>query len=139
MRLRPVAFSGVLVAGVVIPCTMILVKGRPFARTNAEQFARMEYVLKNTRSSDAVFDGESAFVFRPDAYYYGSLFHAVVWRIQRGVIKQDTPNSLIKANCRRVIYDERVATLPERVQLFLKANYEPSEFAGVYRAKKPLN
>lgn len=133
---RLLCFIAVLAAAFVIPCVMILLKARPFSRANAEQFQRMEYVLNHTGPKDVVFDGESAYVFRPQAYFYGSLFHAIVWRIQRGEITQDIPQSLIKTDCRWVIYDERVATLPQPVQVFLKANYEASEFPGIYRAKK---
>jgi hypothetical protein len=126
------AFTAVLVAGLVIPCSMLLLKARPLSRTNAEQFARMEYVLDHTQPNDVVFDGESAYIFRPQAYFYGSLFHAVVWRMQRGEIKQDISESLKTTNCRVVIYDERVSTLPQPVQSFLRANYAPSAFPRVY-------
>jgi hypothetical protein len=129
-------FTAALATGLIIPGTILLVRGHPFSRTNAEQFRRMEYVLDHTQSTDAVFDGESAYVFRPQAYFYGSLFHAIVWRIEHGEIKQDIPESLTRTHCRVVIYDERVSTLPPAVQLFLKANYAPSEFPGVYLARK---
>ena len=132
--LAPFAFA--LAAGLVIPCAILILKGRPFSQTNAEQFRTMEYVLAHTQSKDVVFDGESAYVFRPQAYFYGSLFHAIVWNIQRGEIKQDIPDSLLKTDCRVVIYDERVATLPASVQLFLRTNYAPSGFPGVYLAKR---
>ena len=129
-------FAAALAAGLIIPCTILIFRGHPFARTNVAQFRTMEYVLDHTQSRDVVFDGESAYVFRPQAYFYGSLFHAIVWRIQRGEIKQDIPESLTRTDCRVVIYDERVSTLPQAVQLFLKANYEPSDFPGVYLARK---
>ena len=133
------AFVAVLAAAFVIPCWMVMIKDRPFSRTNSEQFQRMEYVLNHTQSTDAIFDGKAAYVFRPQAYFYGSLFNAIIWRIQRGEIKQDIPESLSRTRCRWVIYDERVAALPKPVQLFLSTNYEPSEFPGVYRVKKHLN
>ena len=139
LRLNPGAllpFTAALAAGLVIPCAILILREHPFSNTNAAQFRTMEYVLNHTHSNDVVFDGESAYVFRPQAYFYGSLFHAIVWRIQRGEIKQDIPESLTRTNCRVVIYDERVVTLPQPVQLFLKANYAPSEFPGVYLARK---
>ncbi|HEV7858639.1 MAG TPA: glycosyltransferase family 39 protein [Pyrinomonadaceae bacterium] len=136
---RLLFFTGTVAAGFIIPGTMIILKAHPFSGTNTEQFKRMEYVLKVTQPTDAVFDGESAYVFRPQAYYYSALFHAIVWRIEGGGIKQDIPQSLISTNCRVMIYDERVATLPQSVQLFLRANYEPSEVPEVYLAKKQLN
>jgi hypothetical protein len=131
-------FTSTVAAGLIIPCTMIIIKAHPFSRTNAGQFKRMEYVLNVTPPTDAVFDGESAYIFRPQAYFYSALFQAIVWRIERGGIKQDIPQSLIGTHCRIIIYDERVATLPQSVQLFLKANYEPSEMPGVYLARKQL-
>jgi hypothetical protein len=130
-------FTSTVAAGLIIPCTMLLLKAHPFTRTNAEQFQTMEYVLRLTQPEDAIFDGKSAYVFRPQAYFYSALFEAVVWRIQRGEIKQGIPESLIRTNCRVIIYDERVATLPQQVQLFLKTNYAQSAEPGVYLAKKP--
>jgi hypothetical protein len=132
------AFIAVLAAAFVVPCTMLLLKARPFNRTNDAQFSRMEYVLTHTQPKDVIFDGESAYVFRPQAYFYGSLFHAVVWRIERGDIKQDIPASLRATDCKVVIYDERVATLPQPLQQFIKANYAPSDFPEVYFARKRL-
>lgn len=129
--------ASTVAAGLVIPCVMLLLKDRPFNRTNADQFRRMEYVLSLTQPKDVVFDGKSAYIFRPQAYFYSALYQAIVWRIERGEIKQDIPESLIRTDCRVVIYDERVATLPQRVQLFLKAHYEPSPVSEVYLARKP--
>jgi hypothetical protein len=128
-------FTAAIATGLVIPATMLLLKARPFTRTNADQFERMEYVLTRTRPTDVIFDGKSAYIFRPQAYFYSALFQAIVWRIQRGDIKQDIPQSLIRTNCRVVIYDERVSTLPEPVQLFLKDHYEPSAQSEVYLAR----
>ena len=129
--------AAALATGLIIPAAILVFRGHPFSNTNFEQFRMMEYVLDHTHSKDVVFDGESAYVFRPQAYFYGSLFHAIVWRIQHGEIKQDVPESLRRTDCRVVIYDERVSTLPQPVQLFLKANYAPSGFPGVYLARKP--
>ena len=132
-------FMSTVAAGLVIPCTMLLLKDHPFNRTNAGQFQRMEYVLHLTQPTDVVFDGKSAYIFRPQAYFYSALYYAIVWRIEQGDIKQDIPQSLIRTDCRVIIYDERVATLPPSVQLFLKANYEPSAVPEVYLAKSTLN
>ena len=129
-------FTAALATGLVIPCAILILRGHPFSNTSARQFRTMEYVLNHTHSNDVIFDGESAYVFRPQAYFYGSLFHAIVWRIQRGEIKQDIAESLTRTDCKVVIYDERVSTLPQPVQLFLKANYSPSDFPGVYLARK---
>jgi len=127
--------TATMAAGVIIPCAILALKARPFTRTNVAQFERMAYVLNHTRTTDAVFDGESAYIFRPQAYFYGSLFHAIEGRIQRGEIKPGIPESLMATNCRLIIYDERVSTLPQSVQLFLKVRYAPSGFPGVYLAR----
>lgn len=139
-RLRPSAkgalfLAGTVAAGLIIPCAMLLLKARPFAKTNAAQFRRMEYVLSLTRPTEAVFDGEGAYIFRPQAYFYGSLVQGVVWRIRHGEINDDIPGSLISTGCRVVIYDERVSSLPQPDQDFIRANYEPSREPGVYLLK----
>jgi hypothetical protein len=114
---------------------MLLVKERPFTKTNAAQFQRMEYVLGLTRPTDVVFDGEEAYVFRPQAYFYGSLVQGVEWRMRHGEIKDDIPQSLISTQCKVLIYDERVSALPQADQLFIKAHYAPSPEPEVYLAK----
>jgi hypothetical protein len=138
MNFRPknlLFFAGTVAAGLIIPCSMLLLKARPFSRTNADQFKRMEYVLARTSATDAIFDGKSAYVFRPQAYFYSSLYQAILWRIQRGEITQDIPQSMVRTNCKVVIYDERVATLPQPVQVFLRDNYRPSAEPEVYFAR----
>jgi hypothetical protein len=132
-------FTATIAAALIIPCAMLLLKARPFSQTNAAQFERMEYVLARTRPTDVVFDGKSAYIFRPQAYFYGAIYQAIAWRIEHGEIKQDIPESLMRTNCRVIIFDERVATLPPQVQLFLKTNYEASAESDVYLAKKEFN
>jgi hypothetical protein len=127
--------SAAVAAGLVIPGTMLLLKGHPFRRTNAQQFQRMDYVLRITRPTDVVFDGQSAYVFRPQAYFYSSLFRAIEGRIQRGEVQQNIPESLRRTNCGVVIYDERVSRLPASIQTFLKDNYESSPEPEVFLRK----
>jgi hypothetical protein len=131
--------AGAVTAALGIPCVMLLLKDRPFAKTNAAQFHRMEFVLNLTRPDDAVFDGEELYVFRPQAYFYGSLVEGVVWRIRHGQIGGDITQSLTNARCKVVIYDERVASLPAPVQLFIKATYEPSAEPGVFLSKRAFD
>ena len=128
-------FAFTIAAGLVIP-TMLLLQAHPFSRTNAEQFERLEYVLKVTRSSDVVFDGESAYIFRPQAYFYSPFYHAILSSIEHGKIQQSIPQSLTSTHCAVVIYDERVSMLPASTQSFLRANYAPSAEPLVYLAKK---
>lgn len=127
-----------LAAGLFIPGIMLLIKNTPFTSTNAAQFRRMEYVLKLTRPTEVVFDGQSAYVFRPQAFFYSTLFRAILRRIEEGDIREQIPQSLINSNCRVIIYDERVLRLPPAVQSFLRANYEASAESEVYGAKGPL-
>jgi hypothetical protein len=127
--------AGTVTAAFVIPCVMLLLKDRPFTKTNAAQFHRMEFVLNLTRPDEAVFDGEELYVFRPQAYFYGSLVEGVVWRMRHGQIGDDITQSLTNARCKVVIYDERVASLPTPVQLFIKADYKPSAEPGVFLSK----
>src|SRR5207253_2925757 len=96
------------------------------------------YVLGITGPTDVVFDGQSAYVFRPQAYFYSSLFHAIEGRIQRGEVKQNIPESLTRTNCGVVIYDERVSLLPPSIQTFLKTNYEASPEPEVYLRKRAM-
>jgi hypothetical protein len=127
--------AGTVTAALVIPSVMLLLKDRPFTKTNAAQFHRMEFVLNLTRPDDAVFDGEELYVFRPQAYFYGSLVEGVVWRILHGQVGDDITQSLTNVRCKVVIYDERIASLPTPVQLFIKANYKPSAEPGVFLLK----
>ncbi|MCU1265559.1 MAG: hypothetical protein JWM21_1877 [Acidobacteria bacterium] len=129
-------FGFTMATALVIPGSMLLLKAHPFRRTNAEQFERMEYVLKLTRSSDVVFDGKSAYIFRPQAYFYSPFYHAVLWRIENGKIQESIPQSLISTHCSVIIYDERVSLLPAATQSFLKANYSPSAEPLVYLRRK---
>ena len=129
-------FAFTMAAALVIPGTMLLLKAHPFSRTNAEQFERLEYVLRVTRSSDVVFDGESAYIFRPQAYFYSPFYHSVLSRIEHGQIQLSIPESLTSTHCAVVIYDERVSMLPASTQSFLRANYAPSAEPLVYLAKK---
>ncbi len=127
------ALACTMAAALLIPC-WALFKAQPFTKTNHDQLERMNSVLKLTQPTEAVFDGSCCYIFRPQAYYYGSLVTGIVWRIRQGEIRQDIPESLLRNNCRVIIYDERVATLPESVQAFLKTYYRPSGIAEVYIA-----
>ena len=127
-----------LMAGLIIP-SLALFKAQPFSQTNANQLHMIRYVLNLTTPNEVIFDGANCYIFRPQAYFYGSLVTGIVWRIEQGEIQRDIIQSLQETDCRVVIYDERVARLPERVQSFLKENYLPSEMPGVYLARNPRN
>ena len=126
----------ILTAGLIIP-SLALFKAQPFSQTNAGQLHKIRYVLKLTTPKEVIFDGASCYIFRPQAYFYGSLVTGIVWRIEQGEIQRDIIQSLKETDCKVVIYDERVARLPERVHAFIKENYLPSEVPDVYLARNP--
>jgi Dolichyl-phosphate-mannose-protein mannosyltransferase len=132
-------FLGAALAAAFLIPGFILFKTRPFTSTNAEQLRRMDFVLQHTQPNDVVFDGEAAYVFRPQAYYYGSLFHSVLNKLRRGEVMPSIPESLARSNCKVVIYDERISELPSEGQIYIKKNYAASSFPEVYFVKPPIH
>jgi hypothetical protein len=126
-----------LIAGLIVPFVSILI-ARPFERTNQDQFAVMTWILQNTSENEKIFDGNTAYIFRPQAYYYGSLVDAIRYQIARGLIQASIPDNLRLNRCRVVIFDDRVADLPNPVQAFIRANYLPAEKQSIYLAGKNL-
>lgn len=92
---------------------------------NSAQRRQLEYVMANTRSSDAVFDGYTGYgVFRPHAYYYWMIHQEV----QAMLSERDKGERLIAAlESKRppiAIADDWVAMLPRQVQTYLAEHYE---------------
>ena len=110
-----------------------------FAITNKDQSDRLQYILKNTKQEEAIFDGNAAYVFRPQAYYYGSLVEGIRHQIDRGEIQESIVDSLKKHSCRIVIYDDRVSGLPEPIQNFIRSNYLPTGQYDIFVAGKKLS
>jgi len=104
----------------------IYARGSPFLQRNREQVRAIQYVLTLTGPEDVVFDGQSAYIFRPQASYYGSLTEAIRIRIRRGDLRFDIPERCQKLGCKVVIEDNRIRGLPEHVQAWLRDNYLPS-------------
>jgi hypothetical protein len=98
----------------------------------------IEAVLHHTKPQDAIFDGNAAYVFRRQAYYYGSLVEGIRERIVRGEKLRSIEQSLIDSQCKWILYDDRVARLPEKIQHFIRENYIPSFMPNVYVAGKIL-
>lgn len=120
-------------AGVIIPLAAVLWDA-PFSVTNVEQFNRIRFVLNFTGPNDRIFDAESSYIFRPQAYYYSSLFAATRQRIAEGTIKRKIPDALISRRCRMIIRDQWINLLPTADVLFLRENYvsiiEPDIFVA---------
>ena len=106
----------------------ILEEHTPFRRMNAHQMEMIQYVLSLTGPEDAVFDDNAAYVFRPQASYYGSLMSTVRLRIQRGELEFDLPERCQGRSCKVVIMGSRLARLPQKVQMWIRDNYTPSLF-----------
>jgi hypothetical protein len=101
----------------------ILPEDPPFRRMNAPYLRTIQYVLSLTGPGDAVFDGDTAYIFRPQASYYGNLIKAILLRIQRGELDFDIPERCERLGCKVIIADPRVALLPESVQAWIRNNY----------------
>ena len=126
-----------LIAALVIPSISIVI-ANPFQKSNEPQFALMNYVLNNSKKAEAIFDGNSAYVFRNQAYYYGSLVEGIRERIAAGEISSNIEESLTNNRCRMVIDDDRVSSLPANFQKFFRNNYVVDKFPNVYIAGKDL-
>ncbi len=98
----------------------------PFRRMNANQMQMIQYVLSVTRPEDAVFDADAAYVFRPQASYYGSLMSTIRIQIQREELEFDIPERCERLACKVVITGSRVDRLPHKVQSWIRDNYIPS-------------
>jgi len=131
-------FVFLMITGLIVPCVSLAYR-HPFTITNGNQFQLLRYILTHTARGETIFDGNTAYIFRPQAYYYGSLVEGIRERIKRGEISRSIPESLKASHCRIVIYDDRISDLPAPVQAFLRANYLPSGQPDVFVAGKELS
>ncbi len=122
-------------AGLVVPFAALLWDA-PFAITNTDQFSRIRFVLNFTAPDDRIFDAESTYIFRPQAYYFSSLFAATRQRIAEGTITRKIPAALAGRRCKMVIRDEWISLLPLQDLTFLRTNYVPTIEPDVYVAGK---
>ena len=129
----PVVRVLVVLLAIVIPSASLFFRVIS-GPSNREQIQLMKYVLQRTSRDEPVFDGNAAYVFREQAYYYGSLVEAVRYQLKQKAISIDIPESLRRQRCRVVIFDDRVRDLPEGVQNFIRNNYLLSEHDDVYIA-----
>jgi Dolichyl-phosphate-mannose-protein mannosyltransferase len=127
-----------LIIGFLVPVINIFAGGS-LQRSNRSQFRTIEWILKNTSAKETIFDGYGAYIFRKQAYYYGSLVQAIRERIGREELYEKIPESLEKNHCRVIISDRRVSFLPDDVQEFIRANYVTSDHQNIYIAGEKLS
>ncbi len=128
----------VIMSWIVIWPAWGIVRDRPpFQRRNTEQIRKIQYVLSLTDPHDMIFDGRAAYIFRPQASYYGSLVDATLARIRRGELTLDIPQRCEERGCKIVMIDYRVEQLPPMVLEWIGANYITSpEFPEVLLRRK---
>lgn len=129
-------FALALIA-IVVPMGDVLL-GRPFSSDNQDQLNRFRYVLNFTPASERLFDAEASYVFRPQAYYYGSLVAGNRKRFPQEELRHQIVRSLVSSRCRIVFQDEWIPLLPAGLQAFLKDNYLPSFEPGILIAGKKV-
>ena len=105
-------------------------------RTNADQRARLDYVLRTTGPDEPVFDGYSGFgVFRPHAYRYWFLheeMQAMLTDEEKGAA---VVRALERAQPPVVVVDGWVKTLPAVVREHVASRYDDTEFPDIKRLR----
>jgi hypothetical protein len=126
-----------LIVGFLVPVITIFIGGS-LQQSTRSQFQTIEWILKNTSARETIFDGNGAYIFRKQAYYYGSFVQAIRERIGRGELHETIPESLKKNHCRVIILDSRISGLPDDVQEFIRTNYVTSNHQNIYIAGEKL-
>jgi Dolichyl-phosphate-mannose-protein mannosyltransferase len=127
----------VVLAAVIIPFVSLLLTN-PLRATNREQFELISFLVNHIGPEERVFDGNAAYIFRRQAYFYGSLVQGVRYRIKNGTIAERIPESLIKNQCKLLIFDDRVSDLPQEIQNFIRLNYLALNKMDIFVAGKEL-
>lgn len=122
---------------VMVPMGDVLL-GKPFSSDNQDQMNRFRYVFNFTLQSERLFDAESSYVFRPQAYYYGSLVAGNRKRFSEEELQRRIIKGLVSSRCRIIFQDEWLTLLPAGLQLFVKNNYLPSFEPGILIAGKKI-
>ena len=139
LRARRLLFlTFTMLAAFLIPIASLLIHVSQ-EDTNGKQMDLLRYVLKNTNRDEAIFDGNSAYIFRKQAYFYGSLVEGIRYKIERGEIQESVIESLKQNGCRIVLYDDRVSDLPDQVQNFIRSNYIQTNHENVFIAGQNLD
>jgi len=111
----------------------------PLRLANREQLQFIQSILAMTKRSDSILDGSAAYIFRPQASFYGSLVNAVRFRIKSGDLKYDIPERCSTDRCQVVIMDKRLRDMPQATLDFIRRNYAPSAIKGVYLRTSPMS
>lgn len=83
------------------------------------------------RQSDSVLDGEAAYIFRPQASYYGALVDELRYRFNTGSLRYDIPERCREGGCLVAILDSRMRQMPGEVRQFIDRNYSPTSMKDV--------
>jgi 4-amino-4-deoxy-L-arabinose transferase-like glycosyltransferase len=126
------AMALLLAAGSFQALTNISMELKPLRRRNLGQLELIRRILAMTKRSDSVLDGNGAYIFRPQASFYGSLVNAVRWKIKSGGLRFDIPERCSSDRCQVVIMDRRMRDMPQEVLDFIGRNYSPSAVKNVY-------
>jgi hypothetical protein len=105
---------------------------KPLTRTNREYVEWLMSVLQVTARSDAILDGYAAYIFRPQASFYGWLGMGLIKEINSGVIKYDIPERCGAGGCPVIVLDRRLLQVAPWMNEFVQANYRPSSVQRVY-------
>jgi hypothetical protein len=111
---------------------------RPLTPTHTEQLEQMKYVLRITAKSDSVLDGQAAYIFRPQASFFGVLVDELRHRFREGTLAYDIPARCGSGQCRVAILDSRMRQMPQQVRDFVVQNYAPTSMKDVFTRTRSL-
>lgn len=134
------AFCIVFFLGIVRALAGFSITLHPLTATNTEQLQRMTYVLSLSTRSDSILDGEAAYIFRPQASFYGVLVQELLSRFNTGALAYDIPARCADGGCKVAILDSRIRQMPQEVLQFINTHYSPTSVKDVYiRIPRPLS
>ncbi len=131
-RVLAIGLAVVFMAGSFHALTSIASQQQPLTRTNREYIEWLMGVQRVTARSDAILDGYSAYIFRPQASYYGWLGVDLRMAIRSGRIKYDIPERCAINGCPVVVLDRRVLEVAPWMKEYVRANYIPSTVEGIF-------
>lgn len=108
-----------LLAGLVAAPAFV----RELARGQGEQRRLVDRVLTATRPTEAVFDSNGGYLFRPSAYWIW--YHsAAMRRLLAGQFEREVVPSLLQSGAVAWLEDDRFLELPAPVQQFVRSHYQ---------------
>jgi hypothetical protein len=143
---RPARMAGLAAIGVVVlaasmrPVRIIAGMRRPPHTKVEDHLRRLRHVLQATRPDETILDGFSGLgVFRPHAYFHFFLHDEIrVLLGERGTTRllSGLRDGAVAPDW--VIADADVLALPAELVAFLRASYEPTGSASLWRVKRDL-